>query len=63
MRRSEHSIDMWEYKITDRGVVIGERLRGYRGLTTGIPGPWSIESGQNDPDHMSDVVSDGANES
>ena len=63
MRRSEHSIDMWEYKITDRGVVIGERLRGYRGLTTGIPGPWSIESGQNDPDPRSDIDSDGANES
>jgi circadian clock protein KaiC len=63
MRRSEHSIDMWEYKITDLGVVIGERLRGFRGLTTGIPGPWSIESGQNDPDPTSDAVSDGANES
>jgi len=63
MRRSEHSIDMWEYKITDRGVVIGERLQGYRGLTTGIPGPWSTESGQNDPDHTSDLISEGANES
>ena len=31
MRRSEHSIDMCEYKITDKGVVIGEPLRGYRG--------------------------------
>jgi circadian clock protein KaiC len=49
MRRSDHSIDMWEYKITDEGVVMGERLRGYRGLTTGIPEPWSPESGQNDP--------------
>ncbi len=50
MRGSEHSIDMWEYLITPKGVVIGERLRGFRGLTTGIPGPWSVESGQNDPD-------------
>ncbi len=49
MRRSEHSIDMWEYKITEKGVVMGDRLRGYRGLTTGIPGPWSSESGQNHP--------------
>ena len=50
MRGSEHSIDMWEYVITPKGVVVGERLRGYRGLTSGIPGPWSLESGQNDPD-------------
>ena len=49
MRGGPHSIDMWEYTITSRGMVIGERLRGYRGLTTGVPGPWSIESGQNDP--------------
>ena len=44
MRRSEHSIDMGEYQITSKGVVIGEPLRGYRGLTSGIPGPWSFES-------------------
>ena len=44
MRRSEHSIDMCEYEITSKGVVIGEPLRGYRGLTSGIPGPWSFES-------------------
>lgn len=50
MRGSAHSIDMWEYQITSKGVVMGERLRGYRGLTTGIPGPWSPASGQNDPD-------------
>ena len=44
MRRSKHSIDMREYEITPDGLVIGEPLRGYRGLTSGIPGPWS-----NDP--------------
>jgi circadian clock protein KaiC len=44
MRRSEHSIDMVEYQVTSNGVVIGERLRGYRALTSGIPSPWSIES-------------------
>jgi len=49
MRRSAHSIDIHEYQITKKGVVIGEPLRGYRGLTTGIPEPWSVESGQNDP--------------
>jgi circadian clock protein KaiC len=40
MRGSAHSIDMWEYHITGKGVVIGEPLRGYKGLITGIPGPW-----------------------
>ena len=58
MRGSEHSIDMWEYKITPKGVIIGERLKGYRGLTTGIPSPWSMDSGQNDPDHKADVISE-----
>lgn len=58
MRGSEHSIDMWEYRITAQGVVIGDRLQGYRGLTTGIPGPWSIDSGQNEPEHRADVISD-----
>ncbi|MBC7771968.1 MAG: AAA family ATPase [Pyrinomonadaceae bacterium] len=43
MRRSKHSIDMHEYQITSRGIVIGEPLRGYRGLTSGIPSPWSFE--------------------
>jgi circadian clock protein KaiC len=45
MRRSQHSIDLVEYQITAKGMVIGEPLRGYRGLTSGIPGPWSFESG------------------
>lgn len=40
MRGSEHSIDMWEYQITSKGAVIGEPLRGYRGLTSGIPSLW-----------------------
>ena len=46
MRRSQHSIDMCEYEITSKGMVIGEPLRGYRGLTSGIPSPWSFESGR-----------------
>ena len=41
---------MCEYQITPQGMVIGEPLRGYRGLLTSIPGPWSSESGQNDPE-------------
>ncbi len=43
MRRSSHSNDMREFQITSEGFVIGERLTGYRGLTTGVPGPWSDE--------------------
>ena len=46
MRRSAHSIDMREYEISTEGVVIGERLKGYRGLTTGVPGPWNGEPGE-----------------
>ncbi len=49
MRRSQHSIDMCGYEVTSQGLEIGAPMRGYRGLTTGIPGPWSVESGQNDP--------------
>jgi circadian clock protein KaiC len=43
MRRSKHSIDMREFEITSKGLIIGERLRGYRGLITGVPGPWNDE--------------------
>jgi circadian clock protein KaiC len=46
MRRSTHSIDMREFQITSKGFVIGKRLRGYRGLTTGVPGPWNAEPGE-----------------
>jgi circadian clock protein KaiC len=44
MRRSAHSIDLYEYQITRKGIVVGDPLRGYRALTSGIPGPWSYES-------------------
>lgn len=50
MRRSQHSIDMCEYQITTRGIVMGKPLRGYRGLMTSVPAPWSVGSGQSDPD-------------
>ncbi|MGZ9217289.1 MAG: RAD55 family ATPase [Candidatus Binatia bacterium] len=49
MRRSHHSIDMCAYEVSATGLVIGEPMRGYRALTSGIPGPWSLESGENDP--------------
>jgi circadian clock protein KaiC len=54
MRRSAHSIDMHEYQITSDGIAIGEPLRGYSGLTSGIPEPWSDESGQNNPELRSE---------
>ncbi len=45
MRRSQHSIDMVSYQITPTGVDIGEPMRGYRGLTSGIPTPTSLWDG------------------
>jgi circadian clock protein KaiC len=46
MRRSKHSIDMCAYEVTAKGLVIGEPMRGYRALTSGIPSPshWSFQS-------------------
>ena len=49
MRRGQHSIDMHEYTITPKGVVVGAPLRGFRGLTTGIPAPWDVISGEKSP--------------
>jgi circadian clock protein KaiC len=37
MRGGDHSKEIREYGITSGGVVIGKRLEGYRGLTTGVP--------------------------
>ena len=44
MRRSEHSIDLVEYQVTSKGIVVGERLRGYRALTSGIPSPFQADA-------------------
>src|SRR5450631_1538147 len=44
MRRSQHSIDMCAYEVTSKGLAIGEPMRGYRALTSGIPGPWLVQS-------------------
>ncbi|MDP9174383.1 MAG: AAA family ATPase [Planctomycetota bacterium] len=44
MRRSEHAIDMHEYQISSKGIVIGSPMRGYRALTSGIPSPWTFDS-------------------
>jgi circadian clock protein KaiC len=64
MRGSGHSIDLWEFNITGSGIVIGNTLRGYRGLTSGIPGPWSPESWENDRGAAEDhpPASEGSNE-
>lgn len=53
MRGGPHSIDMTEYEINDQGVVIGRPLRGYQGLTSGIPTPL-IEESWSDPDSPDD---------
>jgi len=37
MRGGNHSKDIREYEITTEGFVIGDCLRGYRGLVTGVP--------------------------
>lgn len=37
MRGGDHSKDIREYEITSEGVVVGERLTHFRGLTTGVP--------------------------
>jgi circadian clock protein KaiC len=39
MRSSEHSRDFRLYDVTSRGLVVGQRLAGYRGITTGVPEP------------------------
>jgi circadian clock protein KaiC len=54
MRGGAHSIDMREYEITEKGAVIGAPLRGYRALTSGIPGPWSFASGEDAPEPQQD---------
>jgi circadian clock protein KaiC len=61
MRRSEHSIDMVGYQITSKGAVIGEPIRGYRALTSGIPSPWSVESDEI-PHRRAEAVGDNPNE-
>jgi circadian clock protein KaiC len=38
MRGSDHDHELRRYQITPGGIVIGEPLRGYRGILTGTPG-------------------------
>ncbi len=44
MRRSRHSIDMCAYEVTSTGLQVGEPMRGYQALTSGIPGPWASDT-------------------
>lgn len=37
MRGSAHSHDLREFQITDKGITIGGKLSGYRGIITGVP--------------------------
>jgi circadian clock protein KaiC len=37
MRGGDHSKDIREYEITSKGVIIGDRLKDYERLITGIP--------------------------
>ncbi len=37
MRGGQHSTELREYHITSKGMEIGERIRGFSGLTSGIP--------------------------
>jgi circadian clock protein KaiC len=41
MRRTAHSREIRKYQITTEGIVIGERLKNYVDLITGIPQPVS----------------------
>jgi circadian clock protein KaiC len=44
MRGGDHSKELREYAITSTGIAVGDRLRGYRGLVTGVPGPFNALS-------------------
>ena len=37
MRRSAHSKDIRSYEITSSGLIVGEMLKGYQGIISGIP--------------------------
>jgi circadian clock protein KaiC len=50
MRGGNHSKDIREYEITSDGIVlIGPRLRGYQGLTTGVPAQLYRDGDRDDP--------------
>lgn len=50
MRGGDHSKDIREYEVTAGGVRVGDRLRGYHGLITGVPGPLRPGSREHEED-------------
>ena len=52
-RGGAHNSDIREYKITSNGLVIGERLTGYKHLITGIPEPDAPSKANS---HSSDTI-------
>ena len=63
MRGGAHSNDIREYQITSDGIVIGERLRDYVHLITGIPDRVKRSTSEEPPSNVSVVrgVIDGSN--
>ncbi len=49
MRGSQHSVDLWEYTINDKGIQLGQTLRDYQALISGIPSPWYFEMANEQP--------------
>jgi circadian clock protein KaiC len=57
MRRSHHSIDMRSFSITSKGVVIGDRIEGFFGLTA--ESPWPVLQQTGDPMPPAVILADG----
>ena len=53
MRGSDHATDFRRYELTPQGAVVGEPLRGYHGITTGVP---SCDTSRRETSH--DIVGD-----
>jgi circadian clock protein KaiC len=51
MRGGNHSQDIREYEITSKGMIIGERLRDYQRLITGIPERVNRSREKQEPSH------------
>jgi circadian clock protein KaiC len=56
MRGGDHSKDLREYEITPKGMAVGNRLKGYRGLVTGIPEPLQTKIGGKEEGLAPDVA-------
>ncbi len=58
MRASAHSVDIYDYDISQQGIVIGERLKDYTKVITGIPSTLK-PFGEGDPFAMRSSVERG----